>query len=84
MKKINWLTIKMDIREARSQLQEIEQLLAKGQEVGEAELHVMLRHAYHHLNYAWNARYATTERYGQCTDRDFKRWGRYPKALDKA
>lgn len=83
MKKINWLTIQSDIKEARSQLQAIEQLLAKGEEVEEEALRVMMQHAYFHLNYAWNARHVTTERYAECTDRDFKRWGSYPKTIDK-
>ena len=42
------------------------------------ELSVDLQHAYHHLNFAWNARYISTKRYANLTDEDFAKWGKYP------
>jgi hypothetical protein len=82
-RKINWLTIHSDIKEAREELQDVEKRIARGEDIGEADLKVMLQHAHFHINFAWNARHADTERYSQCSSRDFKRWGRYPRTFEE-
>ena len=46
----------------------------------EVSLYVSLDHAYHHLNWAWNARRTPEERVWHFTDRDWKRWGKFPKS----
>jgi hypothetical protein len=48
----------------------------------EAELRVNVAHAYHHLNTAWNARYASVERVEACSGEDFLAWPDYPRDLD--
>jgi hypothetical protein len=45
----------------------------------EGALEVGLGHAYHHLNSAWHVRHIATSRYARCSDRDFNRWGRFPR-----
>lgn len=40
---------------------------------------VMIEHIYHHLNWAWNCRNADEARAIRCDNRDFRRWGKFPK-----
>ena len=54
--KMNRQVIESNIKEAREQLEEVEMSLSET--LTEGELLVMLQHAYHHLNLAWNARRA--------------------------
>ena len=51
--------------------------------LNEAEFQVGLLHAYHHLNFAWNIRHKPTSAYVTLTDKQFKRWGKYPSAIEK-
>lgn len=74
--------ITSNIREAREQLEEIERQFSSSDTPGEAEFFVMLQHAYHHLNVAWNARAVATERYASMSDEDFNAWGKFPPTLD--
>jgi len=55
---------------------------AKDGKIHVARLQVGLLHAYHHVNFAWNARYASTESYAHVTRAQFNRWGRYPKSIE--
>ena len=48
--------------------------------LSEYGLYVSLDHAYHHLNWAWNARRTPEERVWHFTDREWKRWGKFPKS----
>jgi hypothetical protein len=82
MAKINWRTIKVDIAEARGQLQDIEKRIKKRDFPSEPEFQIMLQHAYHHLNFAWNARHKTTKQYASLSDADFKTWGKYPRDIE--
>ena len=45
----------------------------------ESALHASLRHAYHHLNWAWNVRRTQEERVWKCAEKDFSRWSKFPK-----
>lgn len=49
-------------------------------ELKEEELQIGLLHAYHHLNVAWNARFAAREQYAQ--EKQFKKWGKYPAKIE--
>jgi hypothetical protein len=42
----------------------------------------MLQHAYHHLNFAWNTRRISTKHYSNLTDKEFNKWGKFPKEID--
>jgi hypothetical protein len=70
--------MKANISEAKEELEEIEKRLEKD-DYDEVELRIALEHAYHHLNYAWNIRNVSEEELVQHTDKDFKKWSRYPK-----
>jgi hypothetical protein len=65
----------------------IEELTKLKKEATEGSIHVAglqvgLLHAYHHVNFAWNARDASTEAYAHLTKAQFTRWGRYPKSIE--
>ena len=75
---MNRQIIRSNIKEAREQLQEIENKLSAS--LTEGELLIMLQHAYHHLNFAWNARKVSTSRYANLSDKEFNEWGKYPAA----
>ena len=83
MKPINWETILSDIAEARSELEMIEKDVKSGTPPSEIDFKVRLRHAYHHVNFAWNCRHVATTNYASMSDKDFKKWGRYPKDIEK-
>lgn len=77
---MNRQIIESNIREAREQLEKIEKSVAAGKRLSEGEFLVMIQHAYHHLNFAWNARNVSTSRYSKLSDKEFNEWGRYPAA----
>lgn len=81
MNRMNWKIIDSNIREAREQLEEIERLISSNNP-SEEELQVMVEHAYHHLNFAWNARRVTTKQYSKLTYEEFNRWGKYPSDIE--
>jgi hypothetical protein len=80
--RINWHIIASNVNEARQQLEEIEAQVARRERVDEADLKVMLEHAFHHINFAWNARRAPMRRYLNLSDTDFNRWGKFPKDIE--
>lgn len=82
MKRLNWKVVLSNIQEAREELKKIESQIASTKKPDEVELELSLRHAYHHLNTAWNARHAEIDRYRNMTEEDFKSWGQFPKGLD--
>ena len=82
MRKLTWEIILSNLTEAREQLEKIEVRVKTGEPPAEGEFQVMLEHAYHHLNVAWNARRVSTKRYSQLTEAEFKRWGEFPKELE--
>jgi hypothetical protein len=72
----------MNLAEAMGELKRLQDLSVKGKlHIG--HLQVGLLHAYHHLHFAWNIRYIRTPVYAKLTKRQFDRWGKYPKAIEK-
>jgi hypothetical protein len=43
---------------------------------------VAMSHAYHHMNTAWNARFASDEEHEKCTQENFDRWRKLPQNAD--
>ena len=82
MKRLNWNIISSNIQEAIEELQELEKKIASAKRPSEAELELSLRHAYHHLNSAWNIRHTETSKYRRLSEKDFKNWGKFPKGFD--
>ena len=69
--------IRSNLAEAIEQLQTLERKAADG-ELQEGDLQVGLLHAYHHLNFAWNARRVSNSDYSKLSRSQFEEWGTYP------
>ncbi|MBF0550836.1 MAG: hypothetical protein HQK60_09895 [Deltaproteobacteria bacterium] len=82
-RQVNLTIIKSNIAEARQELERIEALIRTGDISDEGELWVMMQHAYHHINFAWNARNISTERYAHLTHQDFNQFGKFPTDVDE-
>jgi hypothetical protein len=82
MNRMNWKIIESNIQEAREQLVQIELLISSKKYPSEGELQVMVEHAYHHLNFAWNTRRIATKQYRRLSDEEFNRWGKYPSDIE--
>ena len=80
--KLNWEIILYNIAEAREQLEQIEERVKNEKKLAEGELQVMLEHAYHHLNFAWNIRHVSTKSYSQLSDDEFNEWSEFPKQIE--
>ncbi|KAA6461201.1 hypothetical protein DYQ86_13240 [Acidobacteria bacterium AB60] len=78
---LNLMIIEHNLDEAIEELKKLKKEATEGT-IQLSRFQVGLLHAYHHLNFAWNARYATTEAYQRLTQAQFKRWGRYPKRIE--
>ncbi len=83
MPRLNWKTIVYNIAEAREQLEQIEARAKNGKKPSEGELQIMLEHAYHHLNFAWNIRRIPTEKYSKSSDAEFNRWSKFPREIEE-
>lgn len=79
---MNWRIIAANLREARQQLEDIERQIEKKKYPDEIELQLLLEHAYHHLNFAWNIRRIKTKEYASLSDEDFNRWGQFPEDIE--
>jgi hypothetical protein len=82
MARLNREVILWNVSEAREELEQIEARLRGGGELTEGELSVMFGHAYHHLNFAWNARRVADEEYRDLKDEDFNAWGKFPTDIE--
>lgn len=69
-----------NIKEAREQLEEIEELLID-ENLSEINFETQLEHTYHHLNFAWNIRHSSTEEYKEMSEDNFKKWSKFPKEI---
>ena len=83
MPRLTWRIILSNIAEAREQLEQIEAQAKGKKKPSEIELQIMLEHAYHHLNFAWNIRHVSAKRYSELTDEEFNEWSKFPKDLDE-
>lgn len=81
-KRLNRKIIAINLAEAIEQLEELHKSASNGS-LDEIELNYGLRHAYHHLNCAWNIRYVPTAQYANLTQRQFDRWGKYPSGIER-
>jgi hypothetical protein len=81
MPKLNRTIIRYDIGDCVEELQKILEKIAARRPLDEIEYRVAMQHAFHHLNFAWNARRWPMKRYERCAERDFKKAGDFPKDL---
>ena len=78
---MNWKIIGSNLKEAREEIEQIEKRIQEKDYLTEGEFQIMLEHAYHHLNSAWNVRSITTKQYANLTDDDFNKWSQFPKEI---
>jgi hypothetical protein len=71
-----------NIREAREELEELELRIASDEKPDEAEMELSFKHAYHHINTAWNVKHIDMKKYKNLTDSDFKRREKFPPGFD--
>lgn len=83
MPRLNWKIILSNIAEAREQLEEIEARVKNEKKPDEIELQILLEHAYHHLNFAWNIRHISSKRYSKLSDEEFNQWSKVPKEIEE-
>jgi hypothetical protein len=78
-KRTNWHLVSGQLAEAREELEHLEQLVADRTARSDGALEVGLEHAYHHLNFAWNARKMSDGRFRKLTTLRFRSNSRFPK-----
>ena len=79
---MNHKIILSNLQEAREELDKLEAKLNSSDKPDAVEFELSLRHAYHHLNFAWNIRNVETEKYKNLTDTDFREWSKFPNGFD--
>jgi len=84
MPKLNWKIILSNLAEAREQIERIEASAKEKTKPSEIELQIWIEHVYHHLNFAWNIRHETSERYGNLSDEDFNNWSKFPREIEES
>jgi hypothetical protein len=84
MPKLNWKIILSNLAEAREQIEQIEERASNRKKPSEIELQIMLEHAYHHLNFAWNIRHISSENYSNLSHDEFNEWSKFPKEIEEA
>lgn len=69
------------IRDLTEALEELLKTIAdvKNPTYGEGQFVVAMSHAYHHINTAWNARFASDEEHKECSQKNFDAWRKFPK-----
>ena len=74
--------IKSNIAEAREELEVIEAKIDSDEMLDEVEYQIKMEHVYHHLNFAWNVRNISRDRYVNLTDQDFNKFGKFPEDIE--
>jgi hypothetical protein len=80
MKRINWKVVLSNLAEAREEVERIQNRIKQGN-LSEEEFQVFIEHAYHHLNFAWNARHCRMQDYRKLSTANFNRWSKFPLRL---
>ncbi len=80
MKRHNWKIIASNLAEAREEIVRLEHEIS-AKKISREDFEIGLRHAFHHLNFAWNIRHVPIKRYASLTQEDFEAWGRYPAEM---
>jgi hypothetical protein len=79
---MNWKAILSNLKEAGEQIDDLVSSIESGDPPNEEAFQIFLRHAYHHLNFAWNVRHVDADRYSSMTDTDFEEWGKYSSDVE--
>ena len=71
-----------NLRAAVEKLEQTVKELQEDPEYGEKKFMAAMKHAYRHMNIAWNARGCTERAVQQCTMEDSHRWRQFPGDMD--
>lgn len=82
MPRLIWKNILYNITDAREQLEELERRIKSEKKPDNIEFQIMLEHAYHHLNFAWNTRHIPAKIRNEMTQEDFNEWSKFPKGIE--
>jgi len=74
--------ILFNLREALEQLNDTIISLENNDGYGIEEYEVDIKHLYHHINTAWNAKKATEKQGTECSERNFLKWRNFPQDVD--
>jgi|GEM_PF-1905280 len=80
-KPLNKAIILYNLKDVMEQLERTIKDLEKNKKYELKEYWIEMSHIYHHLNVAWNARYAPLKKYKKISDKDFNKWAKYPTEL---
>jgi len=67
----------VNLGDAIEELQRLQKAL-EDPEYTEFEFKLDLAHAYHHINFAWNARDASDDELVNLSDSNFSKWSKFP------
>ena len=70
-----------NLREAAGELSRTIAEIDADSDYDYAHFSVAMKHLYHHLNTAWNARDASPDRAAACSEKDFNAWRQFPTGL---
>jgi len=71
-----------NLRIAMEKLEQTVRELQEDPKYGERKLMAAMKHAYRHMNTAWNARKCTEQAVQQCTMEDVEQWRQFPSDID--
>ena len=74
--------VSFHLKETSETLQQISRAIESGSQISNEEFEIAIRHAYEHLNTAWNSRFITDEKARNHTDWDFAEWRQFPRDLN--
>jgi hypothetical protein len=68
-----------NLKEAKAELDKMIKKIEKDENYDSGEFVVAISHLYHHVNTAWNSRNASMNEVKECSDKNFKKWHKFPK-----
>ena len=74
--------VSFHLKESSETLQKMIRAIESGAPITSEELEIGFRHAYEHLNTAWNSRFITDDKARNHTDWDFAEWRQFPRDLN--
>ena len=82
MTKLNKDYIIYNLEEAKIEIDTILKKLHDDPHYESADLWPVIKHLYHHINTAWNARYASIKETHDYSQDDFIKWRQFPGDID--
>ena len=70
------------LNEAKEALDEIINDLKSNSEYDTPEFEVDIQHLYHHINTAWNSKFASNKEIEECSGEDFNKWRDFPTDIE--